>query len=63
MPSNYEEYGVLDAKIRDLTNQKDALKVKIIEDERIREQEHGLSSIYNDWRVFFTLHPEQKIQC
>ena len=36
-------------------------KVKIIEDERIREQEHGLSLIYNDWRVFHTLHPEQRI--
>lgn len=30
-------------------------------DERIREQEHGLSILYNDWRVFQTLHPEQKL--
>ena len=29
-------------------------------DERIREQEHGLSLLYNDWRIFNVLHPEQK---
>lgn len=33
---------------------------KVVEDERIREQEHGLSLIYNDWRVFHTLHPDQR---
>lgn len=33
---------------------------KIVYDDRIREQEHGLSLLYNDWRVFETLHPEQK---
>ena len=30
-------------------------------DDRIREQEHGLALIYNDWRVFHTLHPEQRM--
>lgn len=30
------------------------------EDDRIREQEHGLSIVYNDWRVFHTFHPEQR---
>lgn len=30
-----------------------------IEDERLREQEHGLATLYNDWRVFHTLFPEQ----
>lgn len=35
-------------------------EVKIIEEERIREQEHGLSLLYNDWRVFYVLHPEQR---
>ncbi len=35
-------------------------KVKHVEDDRIREQEHGLSVIYCDWRVFETLHPEQR---
>lgn len=35
--------------------------VKIVEEERLREQEHGLSLLYWDWRVFNTLHPEQKI--
>lgn len=34
--------------------------VKVYKEERIREQEHGLASLYNDWRIFFTLHPEQK---
>jgi len=36
-------------------------KIHVVEDERIREQEHGLSLIYNDWRVFHTLHPEQRL--
>jgi broad specificity phosphatase PhoE len=35
--------------------------VRVYEEERIREQEHGLSLIYNDWRVFHALHPEQKM--
>ncbi len=34
--------------------------VKVYEEERIREQGHGLSLIYNDWRVFHTLHPKQR---
>lgn len=29
-------------------------------DDRIREQEHGLSCAYNDWRIFQVFHPEQK---
>ncbi len=33
--------------------------VPIVEDERIREQEHGLSILYCDWRVFNVFHPEQ----
>lgn len=35
--------------------------VSVIEDERLREQEHGLSTLYNDWRVFFAMHPEQRL--
>ncbi len=35
-------------------------KIKVYEDDRIREQEHGLAALYNDWKVFQTLHPEQK---
>lgn len=35
------------------------IKVKRVEDDRLREQEHGLSGLYNDWRVFQVLHPEQ----
>lgn len=34
--------------------------VKVYEEERIREQEHGLAVLYNDWRILQTLHPEQK---
>ncbi len=30
-----------------------------LEDERLREQEHGLATLYNDWRVFHTFFPEQ----
>ena len=38
-----------------------ALKgVKTVEDERVREQEHGLALLFNDWRVFHALHPEQR---
>jgi broad specificity phosphatase PhoE len=35
--------------------------VRVYRDERIREQEHGLSLLYNDWRVFQTFHPEQRL--
>lgn len=35
-------------------------KVKIVEEERIREQEHGLASLYNDWKIFYSLYPEQR---
>ena len=38
----------------------DLKEVETIYDDRIREQEHGLANLYNDWRVFQTLHPEQK---
>jgi len=32
----------------------------VVFEDRIREQEHGLVTVYNDWRFFCTLHPEQK---
>jgi broad specificity phosphatase PhoE len=35
--------------------------VKTVFEDRIREKEHGLSVVYNDWRVFQVLHPEQKL--
>lgn len=35
-------------------------KVKTYEEERIREQEHGIALLYNDWRVFYALHPDQR---
>lgn len=34
--------------------------VKTVEEERIREQEHGLALLYSDWRIFNVLHPEQE---
>ena len=34
--------------------------VKRYDDDRVREQDHGLATLYNDWRVFETLYPEQK---
>jgi broad specificity phosphatase PhoE len=34
--------------------------VKTVEEERVREQEHGLALLYNDWRIFNTMHPEQE---
>lgn len=33
--------------------------VKTVEDERVREQEHGLALLYSDWRIFNVKHPEQ----
>ena len=35
-------------------------KVRTVEEERLREQEHGLALIYHDWRIFHILHPEQE---
>ncbi len=34
--------------------------VRTVEDERVREQEHGLSLLYNDWRIYHVMHPEQE---
>lgn len=33
--------------------------VKSIVEERIREQEHGISTVFNDWRIFYALNPLQ----
>lgn len=33
--------------------------VPMEKDPRLREQEHGLQTIYNDWRICYTFHPEQ----
>lgn len=33
--------------------------VRAVYDDRIREQEHGLQSVFNDWRVFCVLNPIQ----
>ncbi len=35
-------------------------EAKVVPEDRIREQEHGLQILYNDWRVFNVMHPEQK---
>jgi broad specificity phosphatase PhoE len=34
--------------------------VKMVPEDRIREQEHGLSLLYNDWRIFHVMYPEQR---
>lgn len=34
-------------------------EIKVVEEERVREQDHGLSLIYNDWRIFHALNPDQ----
>lgn len=34
--------------------------VRFYYDERIREQDYGIAELYNDWRVFHVLHPDQK---
>jgi broad specificity phosphatase PhoE len=34
--------------------------VRLIEEERIREQEFGYRLLFSDWRFFFALHPEQQ---
>ena len=39
----------------------DITQAKVVIEDRIREQEHGLSSLYSDWRVFHVHHPEQKL--
>lgn len=38
----------------------DVCDVRIVSEDRIREQEHGLALLYSDWRVFQSLHPEQR---
>jgi broad specificity phosphatase PhoE len=39
---------------------KELAEVPSFAEDRIREQEHGLSLLYSDWRLFHTFHPEQK---
>lgn len=39
----------------------DAGDARVIYEDRVREQEHGLSLVYSDWRVFHAFHPEQKL--
>lgn len=35
-------------------------EVRTVEEERLREQEHGLALLYSDWRILNVLHPEQE---
>ncbi|MDD5290141.1 MAG: histidine phosphatase family protein [Patescibacteria group bacterium] len=35
-------------------------KVKIVEEERIREQDHGKVLLFNDWKIFQTFYPDQR---
>ncbi|WP_263359452.1 histidine phosphatase family protein [Acidicapsa ligni] len=32
---------------------------RVIEDERIREQDHGLALLYSDWRIYQVMNPDQ----
>lgn len=34
--------------------------IPVVEEERIREQEHGLAGLYNNWRAFHVMNPDQK---
>ena len=34
--------------------------VKEVVEDRICEQQHGLALLYNDWKIFHALHPEQE---
>ncbi len=36
-------------------------KVPVVSEERIREHEYGLVTIYNDWRVYLALNPVQAL--
>lgn len=35
-------------------------EVKTHKEDRIREQCHGLAGLYNDYKVFYTFHPDQR---
>ena len=37
------------------------VKIKRVSEERIREQEHGLQSLFGDWRIFCVLNPDQAL--
>lgn len=37
----------------------DLKRVRVISEERVREQEHGLSNLFCDWRVHFVMNPLQ----
>ncbi len=41
-------------------NSNELNKVTVIPEDRVREQEHGLALLYSDWRIFQTIHPEQR---
>lgn len=34
--------------------------VPTVEDDRLREQEHGLATLYSDWRIFNIMDPQQE---
>ena len=37
----------------------DLQKATVYREERIREKDHGLALLYNDWRIYHLMHPEQ----
>jgi broad specificity phosphatase PhoE len=38
----------------------DLKSVRTVREDRLIEQDHGLVSLYNDWRVFYVFYPEQR---
>lgn len=46
---------------RMITGWPELQNIKSYEEERIREQEHGLALLYNDWKVFHALNPDEKV--
>ncbi len=37
----------------------DLANVKTIYDERVREQEHGIGTLFNDWKIYYVFNPLQ----
>lgn len=58
----YSPYLRAEQTLQGLKNGWSALRgvKRCVPDDRIREQDHGLALLYNDWRLFNVFHPEEK---
>ncbi len=56
----YSPYARTKATLSSMINGGLKFEGPMVADDRIREQEHGLSLLYSDWRVFQSIHPEQR---